>query len=118
MTNQFNDVVLRNGRRCIGAFHEAVRLQVKDGLADLLPTRTYLFRQLAGEAFCRLLSPGLRQQAGRCLALMVDSGAIGLVFASPEGKWPRRYRLSPCRHAATELHIRVTHVSESTEPRS
>lgn len=96
MSYTTTDVILRNGRPCIRAFCDAVRFQVGDVLPDLLPSRTYTFRQLAGEAFCRQLSPGLRQQAGRCLALLVESGAIGLVFASPEGKSPRRYRLASC----------------------
>ena len=106
MTNQSNDVILRNGRLVMREFYNAVRFQVEDAIAELRPGKKYTAKALCGEAFWTLLgTPGLRQQAGRCLAHLVSVGGIRLAFAPSKRKSKRFYCLPSSDAAAPKLRV-------------
>jgi hypothetical protein len=85
-------VVLRNGMRVDRLLFDAVRLQVEADLQLLAPGRALMARELCGWLFWRQLDWRDRPMAGRCLAHLVATRCIDLVFAQRRPSYPLRYR--------------------------
>lgn len=85
-------VVLRNGMRVDRLLFDAVRVQVEADLHLPAPGRALMARELCGWLFWRQLDWRDRPMAGRCLAHLVATRCIDLVFAQRKPSYPLRYR--------------------------
>lgn len=85
-------VRLRNGMRVDRLLFDAVRLQVEADLQLPDPGRALMARELCGWLFWRQLDWQDRPMAGRCLAHLVATRRIDLVFARRRPSYPLRYR--------------------------
>ena len=85
-------VRLRGGFRVDRLLFDAVRLQVEADLQLPDPGRALMARELCGWLFWRQLDWRDRPMAGRCLAHLVATRRIDLVFARRRPSYPLRYR--------------------------
>jgi hypothetical protein len=88
-------VRLRNGMRVDRLLFDAVRLQVEADLHLLAPGGSRFARDLCGRPFWRQLDWQDRPMAGRCLAHLVATGRVDLVFARRRPSYPLRYMRKP-----------------------
>jgi len=88
-------VVLRNGMRVDRSLYDAVRLQLEADLHLLAPGGSRFARDLCGRPFWRQLDWQDRPMAGRCLAHLVATGRVDLVFARRKPSYPLRYMRKP-----------------------
>ena len=84
-------VRLRGGFRVERELYDAVRHQVEADLHLFAPGGAHFARDLCGWPFWRLIDWRDRPMAGRCLAHLVATRRIGLVFARRKPSYPLQY---------------------------
>jgi hypothetical protein len=85
--------LLAGGYPVKAAFFESIRHRVEAALPTLNPRLTYTLEKLCGKLFWANLDAGESKQAGRCMAHLVVTNQLPLVFAPRIHEYPKHYQL-------------------------
>ena len=86
-------LVLSDGFATSKSFFDRIAKQVKATLPTLKRGRRHKSNDLYGKALWKKLDDGDKRLAGRCIARMVTTGDLPLVFVEGKHEYPKRYLL-------------------------
>jgi hypothetical protein len=86
-------ILLSDGFSVTREFLDEIKRQIECRLPELKRGRRYTAKQLAGNEFWNLLTPGEKPLTGRCIAYLVTRGLLLLAFVPGKHEYPKLYCL-------------------------